>query len=66
MANPDHIEIELCPIEHWREPATRALFAPSPRLNCGFAPGSEVVVEGRVIARLALDRLRAQSRQRSR
>lgn len=40
------VEIELGPAEYLREGAERALFAPNVRLNYGFTPGWEAVLEG--------------------
>jgi hypothetical protein len=40
------MEIELGSVEYFREGAERALFAPNVRINYGFAPGWEAVLEG--------------------
>src|SRR5205823_9094509 len=48
VADTGKVEIELGPVEYRREGATRTLFAPSTRVNYGFAPDWEAVVEGRV------------------
>ena len=46
VADAGQLEIELGPAEYRREGAERSLFAPDPRLNYGFAPGWEAVLEG--------------------
>jgi hypothetical protein len=40
------IEIELGPVEYLRDGSERALFAPDVRINYGFTPGWEAVLEG--------------------
>jgi hypothetical protein len=49
------MEIELGPIEYFREGSERALFAPDVRFNYGFTPGWEAVLEGRVAHGLTAD-----------
>src|SRR5262249_9206809 len=46
VAEPQNLEIELGPTEYVREGDERALIAPNLRLNYGFAPGWEAVLEG--------------------
>ena len=46
MAAPGEMEIELGAVEYLREGSERTLFAPNVRLNYGFAPGWEAVLEG--------------------
>lgn len=46
MAETGEIEIELGPIEYFRDGAERMLFAPDVRVNYGFAPGWEASLEG--------------------
>jgi hypothetical protein len=46
IAEPGEMEIELGPVEYLREGSERALFAPNVRINYGFAPGWEAVLEG--------------------
>src|SRR5262249_1808020 len=48
VADTGKVEIELGPVEYRRESAARTLFAPSTRVNYGFAPDWEAVIEGRV------------------
>lgn len=55
VAETGEIEIELGPVEYFREGSERALFAPDVRLNYGFAPGWEAVLEGRVAHGLTAD-----------
>jgi hypothetical protein len=55
VADTGKVEIELGPIEYRREGAARSLFAPSTRVNYGFAPDWEAVVEGRIAHGLAGD-----------
>jgi hypothetical protein len=45
VAAPGEAEIELGPVEYLREGSERALFAPNVRLNYGFVPGWEAVLE---------------------
>jgi hypothetical protein len=46
VAAPGEVEIELGPVEYLREGSERAIFAPNVRLNYGFVPGWEAVLEG--------------------
>ena len=46
VAETGEIEIELGALEYLREDAERVLFAPNLRLNYGFTPGWEAVLEG--------------------
>ena len=46
MAAPGEMEIEFGAVEYLREGSERTLFAPNVRLNYGFAPGWEAVLEG--------------------
>jgi len=55
VADTGKIEVELGPVEYRRESAARTLFAPSRRINYGFAPDWEAVVEGRVAHGLSGD-----------
>jgi hypothetical protein len=55
VADTGKVEIELGPVEYRRDGATRSLFTPSARINYGFAPDWEAVVEGRVAHGLAGD-----------
>src|SRR5205814_1895627 len=55
VADTGKVEIELGPVEYRREGATRTLFAPSTRVNYGFAPDWEAVVEGRIAHGLSGD-----------
>jgi len=48
VADTGKVEIELGPVEYRREGMARTMFAPSGRVNYGFAPSWEAVVEGRV------------------
>jgi len=48
VAEPGEMEIELGPVEYFREGSERALFAPNVRINYGFTPGWEAVLEGAV------------------
>src|SRR5437879_434625 len=48
VAETGEVEIELGPVEYFREGAERALLAPDVRINYGFIPGWEAVLEGRV------------------
>jgi hypothetical protein len=43
--------IELGPVEYFREGAERALFAPNARINYGFTPGWEAVLEAIIVQR---------------
>ena len=55
VADTGKIEIELGSVEYRRDGAARTLFAPSTRINYGFAPDWEAVVEGRVAHGLSDD-----------
>lgn len=46
VADLDHIEVELGPVEYVRAIDQRMLLAPDLTLNYGFAPGWEAVLEG--------------------
>src|SRR5437899_2883079 len=46
VAETGEIEIELGPVEYLREGAERAVLAPNVRINYGFVPGWEAVLEG--------------------
>jgi hypothetical protein len=46
VAETGEMEIELGPVEYLRDGAERSLFAPDVRLNYGFTPGWEAVLEG--------------------
>jgi len=46
VAAPGEMEIEFGAVEYLREGSERTLFAPNVRLNYGFAPGWEAVLEG--------------------
>ena len=46
VAAKGEMEIELGPVEYLRDGSERALFAPDVRINYGFAPGWEAVLEG--------------------
>src|SRR5690242_13432785 len=48
VAETGEMEIELGPVEYFREGPERALFAPDVRFNYGFAPGWEAVLEGTI------------------
>jgi hypothetical protein len=48
VAAPGEVEVELGLVEYLREGSERALFAPNVRLNYGFAPGWEAVLEGKL------------------
>ena len=48
VAETGEIEIELGPIEYFRDGADRMLFAPDARVNYGFAPDWEASLEGDV------------------
>src|SRR5439155_2960869 len=49
------MEIELGPVEYFREGSERALLAPNVRINYGFTPGWEAVLEGRIAHGLTAD-----------
>ena len=55
VADTGKVEVELGPVEYRRQAASRTLFAPSTRINYGFAPDWEAVVEGRVAHGLSGD-----------
>jgi opacity protein-like surface antigen len=46
VAETGEVEIELGPVGYLRDGADRTLFAPNVRINYGFAPGWEAVLEG--------------------
>ena len=46
VAAPGEMEIEFGAVEYLREGSERTLFAPNVRLNYGFVPGWEAVLEG--------------------
>jgi hypothetical protein len=48
VADKGQLEIELGPVEYRREGAERSLLSPDTRVNYGFAPGWEAVLEGMV------------------
>ena len=48
VAETGELEIEFGALEYLREAAERALFAPNLRINYGFTPGWEAVLEGEV------------------
>src|SRR5947209_18339054 len=48
VAETGEVEIELGPVEYLREGAERVLLAPNVRINYGFIPGWEAVLEARV------------------
>src|SRR6266566_6115980 len=53
VAAPGEVEIEFGAVEYLREGSERTLFAPNVRLNYGFAPGWEAVLEGELAHGLA-------------
>jgi hypothetical protein len=55
VAEPGQAEIELGPTEYFREGPERMLIAPALTINYGFAPGWEVVIEGRAQHGLSAD-----------
>jgi hypothetical protein len=55
VADTGKVEIEFGPAEYLREGTARTLLAPSTRINYGFAPDWEAVVEGRVAHGLSGD-----------
>jgi hypothetical protein len=55
VAETGEMEIELGPIEYFREGSERALFAPDVRFNYGFMPGWEAVLEGTIAHGLTAD-----------
>ena len=48
VAETGELEIEFGALEYLREAVERALFAPNLRINYGFTPGWEAVLEGQV------------------
>jgi hypothetical protein len=46
VAETGEVEIELGPVEYLRDGADRALLAPNVRIDYGFTPGWEAVLEG--------------------
>src|SRR2546429_3872977 len=46
VAETGEVEIELGPVGYLRDGADRTLFAPNARINYGFTPGWEAVLEG--------------------
>src|SRR5438874_10254318 len=46
VAETGEVEIELGPVRYLRSGADRTLFAPNVRINCGFTPSWEAVLEG--------------------
>jgi hypothetical protein len=46
VAETGEMEIELGPVEYLRDGADRSLLAPNVRINYGFTPGWEAVLEG--------------------
>jgi hypothetical protein len=48
VAETGEVEIELGPVEYLREGAERTLLAPNVRINFGFIPDWEAVLEGKV------------------
>src|SRR5205823_14938085 len=48
VAETGELEIEFGALEYRRGAAERALFAPNLRINYGFTPGWEAVLEGEV------------------
>ena len=48
VAETGELEIEFGALEYLREAAERTLFAPNLRINYGFTPGWEAVLEGEV------------------
>jgi hypothetical protein len=55
VAVTGEMEIELGPVEYFREGSERALFAPDVRFNYGFTPGWEAVLEGTIAHGLTAD-----------
>src|SRR5438132_10432707 len=55
VAEAGEMEIELGPVEFLREGSERALLAPNVRINYGFTPGWEAVLEGRIAHGLMAD-----------
>ena len=55
IAETGEMEIELGPVEYFREGAEHALFAPDVRFNYGFTPGWEAVLEGMLAHGLTAD-----------
>jgi len=55
VAETGELEIEFGALEYLREAAERTLFAPNLRINYGFTPGWEAVLEGRIAHGLTAD-----------
>jgi hypothetical protein len=55
VADPGDAEIELGPVEYFREGSQRALFAPDLRINFGFARDWEATIEGDLVHALSPD-----------
>src|SRR5437764_10430324 len=55
VAETGEMEIELGPVEYFRERVERALFSPDVRFNYGFTAGWEAVLEGTIAHRLTAD-----------
>ena len=55
VAETGEMEIELGPVEYLREGSARTLFAPNVRINYGFSPGWEAVLEGIVAHGMTAD-----------
>lgn len=55
VAETGEVEIELGPVEYFRFGADRTLLAPNVRINYGFTPGWEAVLEGRLAHGLTAD-----------
>ena len=55
VAEAGEVEIELGPVEYFREGSERALLAPNVRINYGFTSGWEAVLEGRIAHGLTAD-----------
>jgi hypothetical protein len=53
VAETGELEVELGPVEYFREGAERTLFAPDVKINYGFAPGWEASLEGKLARGLA-------------
>src|SRR5258708_18014481 len=55
VAETGELEMEFGALECLREAAERTLFAPNLRINYGFTPGWEAVLEGRIARGLTAD-----------
>src|SRR5947207_5852747 len=55
VAETGEVEIELGPVEYLRFGPDRTLLAPNVRINYGFTPGWEAVLEGRLAHGLTAD-----------